>query len=211
MRLDPRARTWQLAGNDVDEALRFARTVTDDWYRSQSLAAVAWHHRGNKQTFLKIAKEALDAARNLPNPNRIVSCSAWTVRAMEARTDVDPSDVVDELLHIIEKEPNPVRRSDALFLLLEASFSRPELRSRVFANLLTATLAVKSWKKPRTLSELALVLAVDEPIESQRVVELIDDESLRRKTRETISKGERLGPHEFFPHYKKITEAHPVR
>ena len=211
MGLDPRAKTRRLAEKDVEEASRFARTITDDWYRSQSLAAVAWLHRGNKQTFLKVAKAALDAARKLPNPNRVVSCSAWTVRAMAVRPEVDPTDVVNELLELIGKEPNPVSRADALFLLLEACSTRPELRSKVLSQLLSTTLAVKSWKKARILSELALVLAVDEPSESQRVLTLIDNESLRRKTWDAISRGERLGPHEFFPHYKKTTEAHPVR
>ena len=211
MRVDPREKTRQLAATDVDEALRFARTITDDWYRSQSLAAVAWHHRGNKRTFLKVAKEALDAARKLPDPNRVVSCSAWTVRALAARSDVDPTDVVNELIDLISGEPNPVRSADALFLLLEASFTRPGLRARVLTNLINATLAAKSWKRSRILSEIALVLAVEQPLEAQRVLALIDDESVRRKTSETISSGQPLGPHEFFPHYKKTAEAHPVR
>lgn len=108
--------------------------INDDWYRCQALAMVAWHTKA-KPRFQKIAKEAFKAAARLTNPNRRISCSAWIIRAIAKRGDIDLSETVEECLIDIRKEENPVSRADALFLLDEAVYSAKESKEIVFENL----------------------------------------------------------------------------
>lgn len=199
---DPRRKTWELAQADIDAALHFARNIEWDWYRCQSLAAVAWHTKP-KAKFMKIVNEALETAHVMPEPNRTVSCSAWIVRVMAQRDDVDVAPVVRELLQIIERESNPVCQVDALLLLFEAIYRKRELREMVLTPLLKYCEAMRSWKQPRTLKDIALILAVDDLPSANKVVEMIQKESIKRQAKEAIEKREWLGAHEFFPHYAK--------
>lgn len=200
--MDPRNETWELAKKDANEALKFAKTVDNVWYRVQSMAMVAWHIESRKD-FLKIVDEALDDARLLNGPNRIVSCSSWVVRAMTNRDDVDAAPTVQGLLNEIDREPNPVRGAEALLLLFEAVYPKEELKDMVLEPLLDSCLAMKSWKQPRLLASLAMIVAKDYPALAERVIGKIGTESTRRKAREAIADGKSLGPHEFFPHYAK--------
>src|SRR5262245_8682547 len=116
MPLDPRTKTWELAKTDVAEAARFASTISDDWYRCQALAMVAWNTR-SKPTFRRLTKEAIKAAKKLPNPNRRVSCSAWIIRAIVKHGNGELEELIRDSLKDIRNEQNPVSRADALFLL----------------------------------------------------------------------------------------------
>jgi hypothetical protein len=202
MSQDPREKTWELTQVDIAAALRFARNIEWDWYRCQSLATVAWHTKP-KARFMKIVCEALEIARAMSEPNRTVSCSAWVVRAMAQRDDVDVLSVVRELLQLIERESNPVRRADALLLLFEAIYRKRELREVVLTPLLKACEEIKSWKQPKILKDIALILAVDDLPSANKVVEMIQKESTKRKAKKAIEKQEWLGAHEFFPYYAK--------
>jgi|RhiMethySRZTD1v2_1073278.scaffolds.fasta_scaffold116629_1 hypothetical protein len=208
--MDPRDRTRELLKADVDEAFRYAQGIKDDWYRCQSLANVA-RYRSSKSSFVQTTELALKAAKQLPNPNRIVSCSSWVVKAMAERPDVDPSETVDEMLKIIASEDNPVRQADALLLLFNAVYSRPAIRYKVLDVLLRACEKMKSWKQQRILSDIALVLAKDDVPRARQVVERITKPATKGKTIKLIEDGSCLGPNEFFPYYTKTPEAHPVR
>ncbi|MBK6722818.1 MAG: hypothetical protein IPO41_08485 [Acidobacteria bacterium] len=210
MPLDPRKKTWEIAQTDPAAASRFAAAIPDEWYRSQALAMVAWHTK-SKPSFLRIVKEALTAAKKLPGPNRRVSCSAWIIRAIARRGNIDLAETVQESLLDIEKEENPVRRADALFLVYEAVFSVVDVREMVFASLWRSISEMKSWKKDRLLSNLALTIAVDDVDRAVDITNTIAKLTLRQKTLESIRTEEWLGPHEFFPHYTKPVEARLVR
>lgn len=191
-----------LAASDSARALEVARGIADPWYRCQSLAAVAWHIEDRKQ-FEKVIGEALTAAHEQDVPNRIVSVASWAVRAMVKRSDRRVGPEVSRLLDRIQSETNPVRQADALFYLFEAVFYIPQLRDSVLDALLHACEEMKSWKRPRILSDIALVLAIDDPNRADEIVELIGDRRKTRQTRHDIATGQWLGPHEFFPHYAK--------
>lgn len=208
--MDPRRKTWELCGKDLVEAASFARGVKDEWYRCQSLATVAFHTK-SRQDFMKLAEDSLKAARQLPSPNRKVTCSAWIINAMAKRGDIDITEAVEEMLTLIHLEENPVRRADALLKLFEAVYPMVEIRNKVLATLLDACDSMKSWKQPIVLSDIALVLALNESEEAQKILEMITDRAVKRKTLKAIDDGKWLGPHEFFPYYTKIPEAHPVR
>ena len=210
MPIDPRQETWKIAQTNVDEAYSFAMAITDDWYRCQALAMVAWHTK-SKPRFKKITKDAFKAASNLTNPNRRVSCSAWIIRAISKRGDIDLTETVEECLTDIRKEENPVRRSDGLLLLYEAIYSLPELRKLVFDLLWSSIDEINSWKKERLLGDLALVVATDDGDRAVDIANRITKNSIKRRTLEYIESRTWLGPHKFFPNYSKPVEAHPVR
>jgi len=76
-----------------------------------------------------VLHEALAAAKEQEEPNRIVSVATWPIGVFVRRAIGDVSAIVPELLEIISREPNPVRRADALALLLGAVLPVPPLHS----------------------------------------------------------------------------------
>ena len=183
-------------------ALELARSISEPWYRCQSLAHVAWRLEDRKQSE-KVIGEALAAAYEQSQPNRVVTVASWAVRAMVKKNDRRLSSVVDELLQKIQRETNPVRQADALFFLFEAVFYEWRLRDLVLDALLNACEQMNSWKRPYILRDIALVFAKDDPERAAQIVDLIGEDRWSRKTHREIAAGKWLGPHEFFPHYAK--------
>ena len=199
---DKRALVGKLAGTEPDKALELARSISDPWYRCQSLAHVAWYLKDQLQSG-KLTQEALTAAFELDQPNRIVSVASWAVRVIVKNGDQRLALVVDQLLDAIQLESNPVRQADALLFLFEAVYHEPQLRDRVLDPLLCACEQMNSWKRPRILSDIALVLAIDDPNRASQIIDLIGEGRMSRRTRRDIDAGKWLGPHEFFPYYAK--------
>ena len=192
----------QLAVSEPLKALETARGISDPWYRCQSLAHVAWNLEDRKQSE-KVIGEALAAAYEHNEPNRVVTVASWAVRAMVKKSDRRLSSVVDGLLDKIQREANPVRQADALFFLFEAVFYEPRLRESVLDALLRACERMNSWKRPLILSDVALVFAIEDPNRASQIIDLMGEGRMSRKTRREIAAGKWLGPHEFFPYYAK--------
>lgn len=191
-----------LAASEPVRALEMARSITDPWYRCQSLVHVAWslgdQHQGDE-----LIEEALTAAFEQDEPNRVVSVASWPVWVMVHKGDRRLNSVVTELLDKIQSEPNPVRQGDALLLLFEAVYHEPQLREQVLDPLLRACEQMKSWKRPRILTDIALVLAKDDPDRAGHVVDTIGESRQSRKAHRDLAAGKWLGPHDFFPYYGK--------
>jgi hypothetical protein len=194
----------QLALSEPLKALEVARSISDPWYRCQSLAHVAWNLEDRKQSE-KVIGEALAAAYEHDEPNRVVTVASWAVRAMVKKTDRGLGSVVDRLLNQIQREANPVRQADALVFLFEAVFYDPGLRELVLGVLLRACDQMNSWKRPLILSNVALALAIDDPARASQIIDLMGQGRMSRKTRREIATRKWLGPHEFFPYYAKPT------
>jgi len=192
----------KLALSEPVRALAVARSISEPWYRCQSLAHLA-RNLEDRNLFKKVIEEALAAAYELNEPNRVVSVASWPVRAMVKKGDRRVSSVVGELLRKIQIEANPVRQADALFFLFEAVFYEPRLRDLVLDALLRACEQMNSWKRPCILSNVALVLAIDDPDRAAQIVDMIGEGRKSRQTRREIAAGKWLGPHEFFPYYAK--------
>ena len=192
----------QLAVSEPLRALELARSISEPWYRCQSLAHVAWNLGDQKQSE-KVIGEALAAAYEHDEPNRLVTVASWAVRAMVKKSDRRLSSVVNGLLDKIQSEANPVRQADALVFLFEAVFCEPRLRELVLNVLLRACDRMNSWKRPLLLNNVALVLALDDPNRASQVIELMGEGRMSRKTRREMATGKWLGPHEFFPYYAK--------
>ncbi len=201
---DPRRTVWDLCQVDLSAALRFARSIEDDWRRCQSLSGVAWHTK-SLEKFKEVAAEALETARAMSEPYKTVACSVGLVRGMVARDDYDARPVVVELVMTIQGEPNPVSQGRALLRLFEAVYSKPSLRRLVLNPLLRACELMKSWRQPRILKDLALVVAIDDLPLAKKVVDMITKPSIKQQAIAAIEKGEGLGPHEFFPSYTKAS------
>lgn len=192
----------KLAASEPLEALEIARSISGSWYRCQALAEVAWN-LDNQKLIKKVIDEALAAAYELTEPNRVVSVASWAVRVMVKKSDRRLGTVVEELLQKIQRESNPVRQADALLFLFEAVFYELHLRNLVLEALLHACAQMNSWKRPYILSDVACVLAIDDPKRASQIVDLIGEGRWSRKTRRYIAAGQWLGPHEFFPYYAK--------
>lgn len=192
----------RLVLSEPAKALEVARSISGPWYRCQSLAQVAWCLEDRKE-YKKVIGEALAAAFEQDEPNRIVSVASWAVRVMVKKSDPQLKPAVDRLLDQIQREPNPVRQADALFYLFEAVFQETHLRDLVLDVLLRACGQMHSWKHPVVLSDIAFVLAIDDPNRAAEIVDLIGDCRKGRQARRAIAEGKWLGPHEFFPYYAK--------
>lgn len=191
---------------NFDNALKLAQRIPDGWYRCQSLAEVAFEFKGSKSEFLKISKNALKSAVETEQPNRIVSASSWIIWVMAKREDIKDAEIlmiIEKMLEIMRGEPHPVKRSDALFLLFEAIYSRMNLREIVLNPLIDACLEMKSWKKPRTLGDIVLVLAADDIKRAENVLELIEKDSKKKSLLKEIEENKWLGAHDFLPFYSK--------
>jgi len=192
----------QLAVSEPLRALELARSISEPWYRCQSLAHVAWNLGDQKQSE-KVIGEALAAAYEHDEPNRLVTVASWAVRAMVKKSERRLGSVVNGLLDKIQSEANPVRQADALVFLFEAVFYEPRLRELILNALLRACDRMNSWKRPLLLNNVALVLALDDPNRASQVIELMGEGRMSRKTRREMATGKWLGPHEFFPYYAK--------
>ena len=204
MKQDTRKKVKELCKIDLDEAYNLARKTEWYWYRVQALATVARHTKPRNR-FIKITKEALQAACETQEPNRTLSCSAWVLSAMAERNDVSVQATVEDLLKIIEREVNPVCQADALLLLFEAIYYRKEVRKIVLSPLIKACQEMRSWKQPRILKDIALIVAIDDLALANEVVEMIKKDSIKRQAKEAIRENDWLGPHDFFPFYVKTT------
>lgn len=201
-----RSQVKDIVKTNFDNAQKLTQSIPDGWYRCQSLAEVAFEFKGSKTEFLKISKNALKSAVETEQPNRIVSASSWIIWVMAKREDIKDAEIltiVEKMLQIMRGEPHPVKRSDALFLLFEAIYSRKTLRGIVLKPLLEACLEMKSWKKPRTLGDIFLVLAADDLERAENVLDLIEKESKKKSLLKEIEENKWLGAHDFLPFYSK--------
>ena len=97
------------ARTDPRRAHELARAIADPWYRCQSLAAAGLHLREER-----VLEEAFAAALELTEPNRIVTVSAWPLKALVLIGSTKAGEHARRLLSIIAPEPSPLRRADAL-------------------------------------------------------------------------------------------------
>jgi hypothetical protein len=104
-------------------------------------------------------REALDAAREQTEPNRVVSVASWPLREL---TKLDASlarATVDELLRIISEEPHGLRRLDGVNRILWAVAENSELRQIVQPVFARAASQSVGWRTERTVAFIATYLA----------------------------------------------------
>jgi hypothetical protein len=109
-----------IASSDPGHALELALKIADPWFRCQALSMAAVHvvDRSRRQ---RAIDRAFAAANELEQRNRVVTVSAWPVKALVLTgNNARASSEAARLLQIISSEGSPVRRADALRYLLGA-------------------------------------------------------------------------------------------
>lgn len=141
------------ARTDPHRARELARSIADPWYRCQSLAAVGLHLREEC-----VLEEAFAAALELTEPNRVVTVSAWPLKALVLIGSKKAGEHVRHLLSIIAAEPSPVRRGDALRELFGAvSAAEPRIAQPVAEAFVNACLTRLHGDKRNRKGESLLV------------------------------------------------------
>lgn len=196
-----RAEVYHLLLHDLSAALAEARANPHPWYRCQSLTAVAAAIEDDEQA-AGVLHEALASAKQQDEPNRVVSVAAWPVSIGVARSLLDMPAVITELLEILGREPNPIRRADALLLLLEAVMDDAMQRRIVLTSLLEACAQRRSRKSRWILHLTALVVGNHQGL-AQEVLSHIPESRELRRTKALLARRHDIGPHKFIPYYSK--------
>lgn len=195
---DERDEIRAIARIDPAAALSTARGVTDRWRRVQSLAVAAWYHPDDKEASA-VACEALRLAHELSVPNRVVSVSAWPLRVLVSRDPIAAGDAVRQLLTVIASEANPVRRADALILVLTAVYRNDDARTAVLRALVEACTATRAWKASWVLYRTTLMFASTDTDTAVELASKIQSERRKRQAfRELASKESRDTPELFW-------------
>ena len=201
-----RHRAKRLALSDPDEALRLARDIEDHWFRCQALALVA--HRCESATMRAEAlTEAFQAGWEIGAPNRVVVASSWPLKVL-CRKGGDQSleGEVARLIDIIDQEPSPVRRADALDYLLGAIVTGPrELfwhAYECFEEACTARLHhdKRNARGESLLAHWAPVLHRFDPACAEQAIARIQGPVLAARAREHIAQHPNLDPEKWILH-----------
>jgi hypothetical protein len=107
-----------IAAAKPQHALELAQAIRDPWFRCQALS-IAAVHATDRRAQKRAIEDAVAAANELRDPNRVVTVSSWPVKALALTGNMPRvSAEVSRLLPIIAAEASPVRRADALRYLL---------------------------------------------------------------------------------------------
>jgi hypothetical protein len=115
-----RDRVAALACSDPERAALVARQIEDPWFRCQALSYAALH-MPNERFRLHLLADAFAAGAALKERNRQVTVSAWPLKVaalLGLGSQVESH--TERLLRVIEQEPSPVRRADALLQVFGA-------------------------------------------------------------------------------------------
>jgi len=201
----------QMASSNPENALRRARGIDEPWFRCQALTFVAAAENDPKARE-RLVREALSAADEQSEPNRIVTVSAWPLRVMSRSGTQDALEKeVRRLLGIIATEPHAVRRADALFMLLDKLRDGPR---EVFLRLLDAfqaaclAMPAKAKKKEWLMRNGVEIAATVAPQRARALADLIHRPMLRRQAFEAL---ERHGVHGQPAHRQAQPDAGPTQ
>ena len=168
---------------EIDEALSLARDIKDSWNRCQSLSMVADYIKSNVQARMHIIDAAFSAAGKQSEPNRIVTVSAWPLEVLCRHGDLSRAKAeVERLIGIIQPEPHPVRRADALFMLVK--------KTHAYSSNLTKALLIpfkkacsegRGWKIDRDLRDVSEWVAEFDHDEALNLVEIIFKPHVKRQ------------------------------
>jgi hypothetical protein len=174
-----RDRANRLAWSQPEEALRVARSIKDDWFKSQALASVGRYWPDAK--YGRLLEESLQASDALDDPYKQVALSAWPIRAYFERDDAAAARRhLEKYLSASLGIENMGSRSSAILLLFQAA--RPfaaDLWHPAYRTVVTASEPVMSWRQRRNLEHAVAMVAVDYPgLVHDALSALSDDKTL---------------------------------
>lgn len=165
-----RATAYQLAEVNPREALKVARSISHPWYRCQALAKVAevW---GTKRQKMDVLEEALAAAQEQSEINRIVTVSSWPLAVMR-RVDLEAVAAhLRRLVSLAEREPHTLRRADALAHLAGAARNEPSLLAVIGPSWVNALRHGRGWRIDRLIRDAVELLGASMPEVTEQLIE----------------------------------------
>ena len=198
MQTRERDRATNLAKTNPDAALKAARLISDPFMRCQALAWAA-RYAGTDADAVKLAREAERELKTASDAFDAVAGAAWPVRALIERdhpAEADPlmQRAIDAAQHIV----NPVRRVDALFLLVQAGWpaARPGWTAAV-TGLVGSARSASSSKLESVLRDLVLMLA-GAGRDFAAALAALPDGKIRRQAERRVQSREFMFPRPFF-------------
>ena len=146
-----RSTTEKLLPERPQEALEVARQIRHPWYRCQALSSVA-EAVSSRADALRILAEALSAAREQAEPNRIVTVGTGPLRKLLELNPEAAAREVESLMHTALREEHGLRRLHALDFLLAAVVAHPSLRAQVAHPYLHTAQCCHGWRAERTIA-----------------------------------------------------------
>jgi hypothetical protein len=166
----------KLSLTDPQKALKVARAIRHPWYRCQALSKVA-EHWGTKAQRLGLLEEALAAAKEQREINRIVTVSAWPLGVM---VGIEPDTVRDHLNRLVNLaigEGHTLRRADALYAVARAIRDNPSLLEAVVPALMEALLNGRGWRIDRLIRLTVEIIKSSMPEVADKLMEHHSDDS----------------------------------
>lgn len=174
-----RAKVDALASEDPEQALQLARTIQHPWYRCQAITSIVEKNPFHLDADA-LLDEAMSAAFNQPEPNRVASVAFWPLRQMVLRSSPKAEIHVSALLGVISKEPHGLRRLDGLRAILTAVAPSEALRACVLPVFRVALDASQGWRTERILDVVATVLM---PFDKAAAAAILGSRAATRFTR----------------------------
>lgn len=141
--------------------MRRARQIRHPWYRCQAISSVAEVHR-SYTVALRLLDEALAAAHEEAEPNRIVSVASWPLRQLVVLSLPRARAEVERLLGIISAESHGLRRLDGLSRIIVAVAENCELLNLLKDPFKAAAAASEGWRTERTVAFVATYVAAQD-------------------------------------------------
>lgn len=175
-----------LRRGDVAAAIAAARVIRHPWYRCQSLAIAAMEVDDAKLR-LTLVDDALAAADEMEEPNRVVTVASWPVEVLASHGPVERCRrEVDRLIRVAATEPHSLRRADALSMLLGRAWADEPSRSRALDAFLAACAAGHGWRRDRLLAMLVPQLAGVDRRRAADVVGMIEEPRAQRRAQRDL-------------------------
>lgn len=140
------------------DALKIARAIKHPWYRCQALAYIAGSDHSPSNS-LPLLEEAVSAAYELSDPNRIVSVASWPLGHFVKASPSKAESLINRLLKTIAEEVHGLRKLDGISMVLNAVSSEKELRALVLPVFNNAATNSVGWRTDRIVAFAASNLA----------------------------------------------------
>lgn len=174
--VDGRTRSETAAQTDPDLAARIAAGIRHPWYRCQALSTAAEAHPSRKVK-LRLLDQALEAAHEQGEPNRIVTVASWPLKTL-AGLDLSLAVATTErLLQTIAHEPHSLRRLDALCALLALCAEHVPIRALLLRPIIEAAAAGHGWRTQRKAAFAAIEMA---PYDSDAARRILDTQPFNK-------------------------------
>jgi hypothetical protein len=180
-----RNEVYSLLASDPTAALHQARAIRDPWYRCQALTFVAKAEK-TESTALRLVREALDAAREQSEPNRIVSAAAWPLRELVRLDAPAARQLLGELLHTISREPHGLRRLDGTARIVWAVAEAEDLRRIVRSAFTRAVSQSTGWRTERIVASTAVYVAKWDPAFARELIDSREPNRYRRSAEKEL-------------------------